>query len=172
MTAPVWWAISRVADFTGGGGYWRSKLIDEFVNHIGDWWLTGTNYTAHWSPTGSGQPLWPDHMDLTNQYVSEGVGGGIIQVILFIFITVRCFSRVGLAVKSINPSSRDIYLYWSLGCCLVAYMASFLSVAGSMQSDILYYIFLAFIGSIPLRADQEEEPGKFSQQVDAPTSVS
>ncbi|HWA29273.1 MAG TPA: hypothetical protein VG734_26720 [Lacunisphaera sp.] len=158
MTSPVWWAISRVAEFTGGGGYWRSKLIDEFVEHTSEWFWTGSLYTAHWSPTGSGLPMYPDHMDLTNQYVAEGVHGGIGQIILYILIVVRCFTRIGLGIRSLSPGDKMERFYWALGCCLVAYLASFLSVAGSMQSDILYFTFLAFIATIPLPEPNPTQP--------------
>lgn len=161
MKAPVWWTISRVSDLVGGGGYWRSKLIDEFVNHFNEWWLAGTTYTAHWSPTGVGLPLYPDYMDLTNQFVVEGVSGGLLKLILFIVIIVKCFQRIGLAVQSTTTQyENEQFVFWALGCCLVAYMASFLSVAGSLQTDILFYTLLAFVGASPVSS---EEPAAMAE---------
>ena len=158
MKAPVWWAISKLADFVGGGGYWRSKLIDQFVNHFSEWWLIGTSYTAHWSPTGVGLPLYPDNMDLTNQFVVEGVHGGLLQLILFIMLLARCFQWLGLARNVAEENrSKEEYLVWSLGCCLVAYMAAFIAVAGSMQTDILFYCLLGFIAASPTTLTSESD---------------
>jgi hypothetical protein len=153
MKAPVWWLIARVAGFVGGGGYWRAKLIDQFVNHVGEWWLIGTNYTAHWSPTGIGLPLYPDMMDITNQFVAEGVGGGLLKLILFIAIIVECYKRIGLVVRDTQGSRlEERFLFWAMGCTLFSYMIAFISVSNSAQTGILYYCLLAFIGCQPKEA--------------------
>ncbi|MDH5811886.1 MAG: hypothetical protein QXP73_06300 [Candidatus Methanomethylicaceae archaeon] len=146
MKSHVWWIIARVGDLVGGGSYWRAKLIDQFVSHFSEWWLKGTNYTAHWSPTGVGLPLYPDMMDLTNQFVAEGVNGGLIRLTLFIVIIVRCFKQVGLVVRDVSTydlASR--FLFWAIGSSLFAYLVAFMSVSISSQTALLYYSLLAFI---------------------------
>ena len=76
MKAPVWHLLSRI-DFTGGStGYHRYVLIDQAINNLNTWWLKGTRSTADWDEV---QGLW----DITNQYVYEGVNGGLITLVLF-----------------------------------------------------------------------------------------
>lgn len=150
MAAPVWWVIARIADFVGGGGYWRSKLIDQAVNHFSEWALTGTHYTAHWSPTGSGLPVWPDHMDLTNQFVAEGVHGGVLQVVLFTLLIVRCYQQVGMAWRDEHTIAPRFA--WGLGCALTGTLAAFLSVSASLQAQLIFLCLIALIAALPVPA--------------------
>jgi hypothetical protein len=149
MAAPVWWVIARVADVVGGGGYWRSKLIDQAVAHFSEWALTGTHYTAHWSPTGSGLAVWPDHMDLTNQFVAEGVHGGIVQLALFTLLIARCFQHVGRARCAAGLAPR---FAWGLGCALASVMVAFLSVSGSLQAQLIFHSLIAVIAALPAQS--------------------
>lgn len=151
MAAPVWWVIARVADVVGGGGYWRAKLIDQAISHFSEWALTGTHFTAHWSPTGSGLPVWPDHMDLTNQFVAEGVHGGVLQLALFVLLLVRCGQHVGRAWRS--PLTAHPRFAWGLGCGLTALIAAFFSVAGSLQAQLALHSLIALIAALPIRAE-------------------
>lgn len=157
MKAHVWWVIARMGDIIGGGGYWRSKLIDQFVGHIDEWWLIGTRYTAHWSPTGMGLPDYPDMMDITNKFVSDGVSGGLLGLILFIVVLVRSFKQVGRIVQdSTKYNLNERLLFWALGCTLVTYILAFMSVSSSAQTGVLFYLLLAFIGCAPKETDNSE----------------
>lgn len=147
MAAPVWWVIASVADIVGGGGYWRSKLIDQAIDHVSEWALTGTHYTAHWSPTGSGLAVWPDHMDLTNQFVAEGVHGGLVQLGLFVLLITRCFQHVGRARHEANTAHPRFV--WGLGCGLAGAMAAFFSVSGSLQAQLIFHSLIALIAALP-----------------------
>ena len=42
MKADVWFLLSRISDISGGSGWHRAMLIDNFIRHFGDWWLVGT----------------------------------------------------------------------------------------------------------------------------------
>lgn len=150
MAAPVWWAIARVADIVGGGGYWRSKLIDQAIAHFGEWALSGTHYTAHWSPTGSGLAVWPDHMDLTNQFVAEGVHGGLVQLALFALLITRSFQHLGHARHDANTAHPRFV--WGLGCGLAGTVAAFFSVSGSLQAQLLFHGLIALIAALPAQA--------------------
>jgi hypothetical protein len=72
---PVWHLIARMSNLMGGEGYHRYSLIDAFIHRWREWWLVGTGSTAHWGPI-----LW----DTTNQYVAEGVSGGIVTLVAFV----------------------------------------------------------------------------------------
>ena len=52
MNDPVWYLMARI-DITGGSTGWhRARLISAAMEHFNEWWLTGTDYTRHWMPTG------------------------------------------------------------------------------------------------------------------------
>src|SRR2546427_9109837 len=117
MKAPVWFLIARVSDIIGGGGWHRVALIDTAIRHFDEWWLMGTSYTAHWLATQL--EVNPDMVDITNQFISEGVGGGILSMCLFIWLIVKCFKVTGLAVHNeIQFPNPERFMVWSLGCAL------------------------------------------------------
>jgi hypothetical protein len=156
MKAHVWWLMARAGGVVGGGGYWRSKLIDQFVDHFNEWWLIGTNYTAHWSPTGMGLPSFPDMMDITNQFVAEGVNGGLVRLILFIAVLVVCYKRIGQIVQCTDwYDLKERFMFWAMGCALLAYIAAFMSVANSLQTKALFSCLLAFIASTPMLTEDK-----------------
>jgi len=141
MKAPVWFLMSRIADVTGGSGWYRSALIDAFVNHIHEWWLIGTSYTAHWMPTGIA--INPKMTDIVNQYVSEGVKGGVLALGLFIWLIAKCFQSIGKAVRDEGRFSQpQRFFIWSLGCALFAHVLSFFSVAYFDQLAIFWYMII------------------------------
>ena len=89
MKSPVWYIFGKLSVISGGTGYHRAMVIDQAINHFSEWWLFGTQRTAHWDEA-SILPLDPDNIDITNQYVIEGVSGGLIKMILFIVVIVSC----------------------------------------------------------------------------------
>lgn len=76
MNAPVWFIIARVSEVAGGTGWYRSYLIDQAIKHFDEWWLVGSTYTVHWAPAGEVVVGDPNNMDIINNYVAEGLGGG------------------------------------------------------------------------------------------------
>ena len=85
MKAPVWFILQYI-DLTGGSSGWeRANLIDNFLRHIGSWWLYGTHDNVNW-----GWDMW----DMANQFVAEGEGGGLICLLAFIAMIILCFRRL------------------------------------------------------------------------------
>jgi hypothetical protein len=155
MKAPVWYLIAKVTEITGGTGWHRSELINQAINHINEWWLMGTNYTAHWMPyTNTANP---DSADITNQYIYEGVNGGILTVILFVLIIARGFRQIGLTLKlfSDNSSVKKI-LVWSIGAALFVHIMSFISVVYFDQMIIFWYLQLAMIAALPTKKEESQ----------------
>jgi hypothetical protein len=142
--------------------------------HFREWWLMGTNYTAHWSPTGSGLPLYPDMMDLTNRFVAEGVSGGLLVLILFIAIIVMCYKRIGFVVLNTqNYCLEERFLFWAMGCAMFSYIFAFMSVSSSSQTGVLYYFLLAFIGcKLKEAIDPASEPSRQEGTWYSPVDVS
>ncbi len=134
MKAPVWFLIARVGGTTGGSGYHRAELIDNFVHHFSEWWLIGTRNNADW-----GYYMW----DVDNAYVAAGVGGGLITFILFIAILVYAFKRIGVARKLAERSPKDARLIWAIGAALFANAVAFFGIFYFDQSIVAWYALLA-----------------------------
>jgi hypothetical protein len=154
MNAPVWYLIARMSDVTGGGGWHRSWLIQQFMTHLSQWWLVGTSYTANWAPGGEVMPNNPNMMDITNQYVAQGIHGGILCLGLFVAIIVICFKTVGRFVRGeLEPTVHRIML-WALGVSLASHCAAFISVSYFDQIQVFWFWLLAVIAGVPLWARQ------------------
>lgn len=149
MKAPVWYIIARTSEVVGGTGWYRSYLIDQAIQHFDEWWLVGSTYTAHWAPAGEVMAGNPNNMDIINQYVAEGLGGGVLKLGLFIAMIIGCFKIIGQWThgSSITPPSHCI-LAWSLGVTLLTHSLSFLSVTYFDQMTVMWYWLLAVIASL------------------------
>ena len=109
-----------------------------------EWWLIGTGYTAHWMPTGLA--IDPTKADIVNQFVAQGVNGGLLGLILFIWLIVNCFRTTG---QSVQTESRypfpEQFMIWSLGCTLLSHVVSFFSVSYFDQIIINWYMIIGMI---------------------------
>jgi hypothetical protein len=152
MKAPVWFILARASDLAGGGGYHRAYLIDQFVNHFDSWWLLGTSDTHDWFPyqlVGSGQA------DITNAFVWAGVSGGLVGLILFVALVVRCFQRIGMAMKSRRGNEpATVKMFWGIGSTLVASIGVLFSITYFDQMGVIWYFLLACIGGFEIRKRQ------------------
>jgi hypothetical protein len=160
MNAPVWYLIAKISDVVGGGGWHRSWLIQQFLTHINQWCWVGTSYTANWAPGGEVIFNNPNMMDITNQYVAQGIHGGILGLGFFVAMIVAGFKTVGRAVRNeVNPSV-DRMLVWALGVSLASHCAAFISVSYFDQIQVFWFWLLAVIAGVPVWAHQElaEEP--------------
>jgi hypothetical protein len=146
MKAPVWALIGRVSGLSGGGGYYREELIGAFIEHFWEWWLIGTKYTAHWGLTILA--VNPNSSDITNQFISEGIGGGLLRLSLFIAIIAYSFRAIGRPIQATENQSVSIrILLWSMGVALLCHVASFMSVSYFSQIEVLWYMLLAMISA-------------------------
>lgn len=139
MKAPVWSLIGRIDIVSGSTGWHRFSLIDAFINRWSDWAFVGTIRTDHWGP-GLG--------DVTNQYVLEGVRGGILSLALFIAIIAFTFRGVGVLMKRAANNRVRRMSAWTLGVTLFVHLTSFLAVSYFGQVTILWYLLLATVASL------------------------
>jgi hypothetical protein len=148
MKAPVWYAIARVGDFTGGHAWHRAHLINQAIVHFNEWWLCGTTYTAHWMPTA----IYVDSnmADITNQFIGQGVQGGVLTMILFIFIIAFCFQVVGKSIRKMDGlySKKEQFFVWTLGVSLLGHVVAFMSVTYFDQIIVFWYFLLAVISVV------------------------
>lgn len=148
MNAPVWYLFAKLGNVTGGTGWHRAWLIDQAISHFDEWWLFGTTYTAHWGPGGLVLASDPNNMDITNQFVWEGVQGGMLRLVLFLAVIVQRFRVVGRQVLSEAVKSPHAALFiWALGVSLFAHCLSFMSVTYFDQIIVLWFWLLAIVSS-------------------------
>jgi len=140
MSRPLWWIFDSIGDLTGGTGWHRSYIIDAGIRHFGEWALAGTPVTAHWGGYPP-PPNDPNNIDLTNQFLVEAVGGGVVRLGLFIAIIWTCFRQLGRAFRtkrgSIRPDTE--WLAWTTGVALLSHCVCFFSVAYFDQ--MIFYFF-------------------------------
>jgi hypothetical protein len=135
MKAPVWHLMSRVSFFDGSTGWHRYKIFDEFVNHISDWILLGCRDTSQWSSYhGMG--------DITNQYMIEGIRGGVITLILFIIIIYLSVQIPGKA-NIVFQSKHRSWLCWGISVSVLGHIVSFWGV--SYFGQIIMLLYLTFV---------------------------
>lgn len=151
MKAPVWYLITRISDVIGGSGWHRAYLIDQAINHFNDWWLIGTRYTADWLP----YTLTVTATDVTNEFIGEGIDGGLLRMALFISIIVVCFRTIGQSMRRLeNPSYFSPFQMWCFGACLLAHVASFFSVSYFDQMIVFWWMLLAMISTFKVDSMQ------------------
>lgn len=169
MNAPIYYLLARI-DFTGASTSWyRAALIESAFQHLGEWWLGGTDYTRHWMPTGA---LWNvDQADITNHYIKMGVLGGLPLMMLFISVLIAGFISVGRALRLKENQPEEQFLVWTLGAILFAHAATMVSVSYFDQSIVFLYLVLAAIGSVHAAALAEAKPGDQTGQIESETEV-
>ncbi len=138
MTAPVWHLVARVSAVGGSTGWQRFFLIDQFVKRFDEWWLLGTQSTAHWGP---------GLRDVTNQYVLEAVRGGLLTLLLFVLTVALAFRGVGARLRLAEPSLPHRVMTWALGVALFVHCMNFIGVSYFGQTILVWYLCLAMIGS-------------------------
>ncbi len=151
MKAPPWFIIARISDLTGGGGFYRSDLIDKCINHFSEWWLIGTSYTANWATAGIVLTANPNMVDITDHYIAQGVQGGILKLGLFLAVLVACFKICGRAARDEDAPINDRKMAWALGICLAGHCTAFISVSYFDQIQVFWFWLLATIAHMPER---------------------
>jgi len=145
MKAPVWHLISRVSAVAGSTSYHRYMLINAAIRNIKEWWLLGIESTGHW---------FRNAVDLTNQYVAEGVRGGLLTLIIFILGISIAFRSVGRIWRRVENNKTHFAMSWALGVSLFVHCVNFIGVSYFGQIIIVWYMILAIITSIDLATEK------------------
>jgi len=141
MKAPVWHLISRINVVGGSTGWHRYNLINQAIIHFSDWWFWGCSglTIANWGVFGG---------DVTNQYIYEGVMGGVLTLGLFITVIIVAFRDIGCLWRSHIDNLYRLVLSWALGVSLFVHCVNFSGVSYFGQIFVVLYLLLAIIGSI------------------------
>lgn len=147
MNAPVWHLISRVSTVGGSTGHHRYKLIDGAIKNFNDWWFAGCSgrTVATWG-------VWAG--DVTNQYILEGVNGGVVTICLFVMVIAIAFREVGKLwrLQTRQPYPYRLVLSWAMGVSLFVHCTNFIGVSYFGQIYVVWYLLLAVIGSMSVQA--------------------
>lgn len=140
MTNPIWHLFARIQLVSGSTGWYRFKMIDGFVRNFSEWWMLGTRDYSK---------LWTHSFDsITNQFVLEGVEGGLLTLVLFVGLLAFGFQGAGRIGRSVRNSRSRQIMAWMLGASLFAHCASFLAVSYFGQIVMILYLTLAAIASL------------------------
>ncbi len=141
MKAPVWHLISRVSAVGGSTGYHRYILIDRTINHFSDWWFSGCSGYVVLS--------WGIYRgDVTNQYIAEGVNGGLLTMALFIALIAYAYRDVGRLWRMNKKNAYQLALSWALGCSLFVHCVNYIGVSYFGQIVVARYLLFAIIASL------------------------
>ena len=138
MNNPVWHLVTYIDFRAGSTGWHRFRLIDSAINRVGEWWLLGSSNITHWN-------IWAN--DVTNQYIVEGLRGGLAALAAFIAMIVIAFSKVGQGVRALEShgNRRHAILLWSLGVSVAVHAFSFLGVSYFGQTYFGWHLSLALV---------------------------
>jgi hypothetical protein len=136
MKAPVWHLISRV-DLTGSSSSWhRYTLVNQTIRHFSDWWLIGYRHYDQWD--------W-DMWDTSNLFVAAALTGGLVTLVLVIWVFKRSFGAIGTARKRVSGDRKQEWCLWCWGSALFAVVVSSFGIAFLYQSQLFLLALLSCI---------------------------
>ncbi len=141
MKMPVWHLLARVDIVSGSTGWHRYHLVDQFIERFHEWWLVGVMATGHWGP---------GLHDVTNQFVSEGVSGGVCRLALFVCMVWLAFAGVSRSLRLSAGNKTYQLACWALGTALFMHCMNFLAVTYFEQIVVEWQLTLAAISSLTL----------------------
>lgn len=143
MKQPVWHLLSRIDVAGGSTGWHRFHLVDKWIENWREWYLLGTLRTGHWGP---------GLQDVTNQYVAEGVAGGLLRLLLFLLVIATAFQGVSRSLRLPGLHAIRARVFWALGTALFVHCTNYIGVSYFEQIQALWFLTLAAIGSSTLVA--------------------
>ncbi|MGD0649486.1 MAG: hypothetical protein ABR971_15985 [Acidobacteriaceae bacterium] len=138
MKGPVWSLLEHI-DLTGSSeNFHRYQLVDTFIRHFDQWWLLGTQNNGSWG--------W-EMADTSNEYVTYGVGGGLLTFLLFIAIISRCLGSLGTKRKLAVGRRGEEWFFWCLGSAMFAHLVVFIGIDYFDQMLFAWFALLAIIST-------------------------
>jgi len=136
MKAPLWHLMARGAIFSGSTSWYRYFLFDNFTKHVSEWFFLGTKSTAHW---GAGLT------DITNQFVLEGVRGGLVTLVVFI-MTLYCAVKIPgkFSLGRVTPEAQ--WMSWGICVSMLGHFVTFWGVSYFGQINMLLSFTFALVG--------------------------
>ena len=154
MKAPVWHLIARVNIFSGSTGWHRFLLIDRTILHFKEWALIGCKGIEHWG-------IWAG--DITNQFIIEGVTGGLITMLIFIFM-IGYAVRISGSSSLIPQPSQNRWICWAMCVSILGHCVSFFGVSYFGQITMLLYFHFACVNFVSERRNTAISPTTITMQ--------
>lgn len=136
MKKPVWHLMCRVNVFSGSTGWHRYVLFDRFIRHFSEWWMLGCRDVADWGVYAG---------DITNQYVLEGVRGGLITLVMFVIVIIKAVQTLGSCSLKAPTQARRI-VCWGFCVSILGHSVAFWGVSYFGQIMMLMYLTFAVTG--------------------------
>ena len=134
MKAPVWHLLSRISAVGGSTGYHRYALIDAAITNFSDWAIAGCRSTADWGP---------GLRDVTNQYILQGMQGGILTLLLFLTLIGLSFRNAKKIICSGRFDTELTYFAFAVFVSVFVHCCCFIGVSYFGQINVLWYMTLA-----------------------------
>lgn len=135
MARGVWHLLARTNIVGGSTGYYRFRLIDQFISHWKEWIISGSS---------RGTSTWEVPMfDIVNYYVVMGLAGGMVFLVLLIALIVFAYKNVGKAMRSTMGNTELELLAWACGVSIFVHMMTFLVVTYYGQIIMIWFLSLA-----------------------------
>jgi len=141
MKAPVWNLIARVSATGSSDSWYRYMLINVTIHYFSDWWFIGSSSYYDWYE-------FYGPVDITDQFVASALQGGLLGLVLFIYIIALAFGAVGRMWRLAHQDKAKMVSAWALGCSLFALIMSFIGVSLWGQMFMLWAMVLAMIASM------------------------
>lgn len=141
MKQPVWHLLARVDLVGGSTGWHRYHLVDKFIEHFAEWAAVGVLQTGHWGP---------GLHDVTNQFVAEGVQGGLPRFLVFVWIVWLAFAGISRSLRLPEAGRYYQLATWALGTAMFMHCMNFIAVTYFEQIVVLWQMTLAAVGSLTL----------------------
>jgi hypothetical protein len=138
MKGPVWSLLEHI-DLTGSSeNFHRYQLVDTFIRHFDEWWLLGTQNNGSWG--------W-EMADTSNEYVTYGIGGGLLTFVLFIALISKCLGRIGTKRKLVSGNRNEEWFFWCLGSAMFSHLVVFIGIDYFDQMLLAWFVLLAMIST-------------------------
>lgn len=136
----------RISVKASSTGLHRYLLTEAAVKEFWNWWLLGYGDVGpQWH-----LKYWPQSnalaTDVTNHFLLEGVRGGFVTMILFIYLCYLVVKSLG-ALSMSRHEIADQWLWWGFTVMMITHCLTFLSVAYFGQITMLLYLTIA-VGSL------------------------
>ncbi|MDO8349408.1 MAG: hypothetical protein Q7T30_04170, partial [Planctomycetota bacterium] len=92
----------------------------------------------------------PGLHDVTNQFVAEGVAGGVWRLVLFCLCIWLAFAGVSRSLRMPGRPAADKLIAWALGTTLFMHCMNFIAVSYFEQIVVVWFMTLAAISSLTL----------------------
>jgi len=142
MQAPIWHLMARVDLMGGSTGWHRFRIFDAFVANFDKWWATGDSNPQGWG-------VW-EMRDITNQFILEGLRGGLLTLTMFVLVLIYCYGNVGRTLKGIehlrNAAAEKVV--WLVGVTILIHTFTFFGVSYFGQMTAMLYIHIGLAGTL------------------------